>query len=443
MSKIKVKSLVSLTIPIFLELLLITIVGNIDTIMLNHYSDKAVGAVGGISQVLNIQNVIFGFINLATSILCAQFIGARNKKKVQEVITVSLIVNLLLGLLMGALYFGFWELILQKINLPLELVDIGKTYFKLVGGLCVFQAITLTCGAIMKSHGNPKPMLYVNMGVNVLNIFGNGMFIFGWFGMPVLGATGVGISTVVSRFIGCIVGFLVMSKYCHFKFRKKFLKPFPFHIVKNILSIGIPTAGENFAWNVGQLMIMAMVNKMGPTMITSRTYLMLIANFVMTFSISLGHATAIQVGQLVGAREDDEAYRRCINSLKISILLAIVVTGTVVIFKRPIMEVFTKDEAILAASLVVFPFMFVLEVGRVFNIVIINSLHAAGDIKYPMAVGVGFVFLVAVLFSYILGIKFEMGLVGIWIANAADEWFRGIAMWFRWKSKKWKNKRFI
>ncbi|MDQ9828837.1 MATE family efflux transporter, partial [Acinetobacter baumannii] len=88
--------------------------------------------------------VIFGFINLATSILCAQFIGARNKKKVQEVITVSLIVNLLLGLLMGALYFGFWELILQKINLPLELVDIGKTYFKLVGGLCVFQAITLT-----------------------------------------------------------------------------------------------------------------------------------------------------------------------------------------------------------------------------------------------------------------------------------------------------------
>ncbi len=366
---------------------------------------------------------------------------------------------------MGALYFGFWELILQKINLPLELVDIGKTYFKLVGGLCVFQAVTLTCGAIMKSHGNPKPMLYVNMGVNILNIFGNGMFIFGWFGMPVLGATGVGISTVVSRFIGCIVGFLVMSKYCHFKFRKKFLKPFPFHIVKNILSIGIPTAGENFAWNVGQLMIMAMVNKMGPTMITSRTYLMLIANFVMTFSISLGHATAIQVGQLVGAREDDEAYRRCINSLKISILLAIVVTGTVVIrcinslkisillaivvtgtvviFKRPIMEVFTKDEAILAASLVVFPFMFVLEVGRVFNIVIINSLHAAGDIKYPMAVGVGFVFLVAVLFSYILGIKFEMGLVGIWIANAADEWFRGIAMWFRWKSKKWKNKRFI
>lgn len=125
---IKVKSLVSLTIPIF-ELLLITIVGNIDTII-RHYSDKAVGAVGGISQVLNIQNVIFGFINLATSILCAQFIGARNKSRVQEVITVSLIVNLLLGILLGSVYFIFWRFILEKIQLPSELlVGIGKLYF--------------------------------------------------------------------------------------------------------------------------------------------------------------------------------------------------------------------------------------------------------------------------------------------------------------------------
>lgn len=443
MSSIKVKSLVSLTIPIFFELLLITIVGNIDTIMLGHYSDKAVGAVGGISQVLNIQNVIFGFVNLATSILCAQFIGARNNRKVQEVITVSLIVNLILGLLLGASYFIFWEFILEKIKLPIELIEIGQGYFKLVGGLCVFQAITLTCGAVMKSHGNPKQMLFVNIGVNLLNIFGNGMFIFGWFGMPILGPTGVGISTVVSRAIGCIVGFLVMSHYCRFRFRKKFLNPFPFHVIKNILSIGIPTAGENLAWNIGQLMIMAMVNTMGTTMIASRTYLMLIASFVMTFSIALGHGTAIQVGQLVGAKEVDEAYDKCFKSLKLSIILAFSVTVLVWIMKNQIMGIFTQDSVILEASLKVFPLMILLEVGRVFNIVIINSLHAAGDIKFPMFIGIIFIFIVAVPFSYIFGLKLGWGLVGIWIANAADEWFRGIAMLLRWKSKKWQTKSFV
>lgn len=443
MSELKIKSLVSLTIPIFFELLLITIVGNVDTVMLGHYSDEAVGAVGGISQVLNIQNAIFGFINLATSILCAQFIGGKNKKKVHEVITVALILNLILGLVLGAFYTFGWKIILNLIQLPKELIAIGKIYFLLVGGLCVFQALTLTCGAVMKSHGNPKEMLYVNIGVNILNIIGNGMFIFGWLGMPILGPTGVGISTVVSRAIGCVVAFLVMSKYCRFKFKRKFFKPFPFHVIKHILSIGIPTAGENLAWNIGQLIIMSFVNTMGATMITSRTYLMLIASFIMTFSIALGHGTAIQVGQLVGAHETDRAYSKCLKSLYLSIILAFCVTTLVVIFKVQIMDFFTHNEKILSASLKVFPFMILLEVGRVFNIVIINSLHAAGDIKFPMFMGIIFVFIVAVPFSYIFGINLGMGLVGIWIANAMDEWCRAIAMLIRWRSKKWENKSFI
>lgn len=107
------------------------------------------------------------------------------------------------------------------------------------------------------------------------------------------------------------------------------------------------------------------------------------------------------------------------------------------------MSLFTTDVAILEISLKVFPIMVILEVGRVFNIVIINSLHAAGDIQFPMFMGIIFIFIVAVPFSYILGIKLGWGLVGIWIANAADEWCRGIAMYFRWKSKKWVTKSFV
>ena len=241
------KNLISLIIPIFFELLLVTIVGNIDTIMLGYYSDEAVGAIGGITQLLNIQNVIFSFINMATSILTAQFLGARDYKKVKQVISVSLVLNVLLGVVLGGIYLFFWKGLLQKINLPEELVGIGKYYFQMVGGLCILQGIILSCGAILKSHGRPTETLIINVGVNILNILGNSLFIFGWLGMPVLGPTGVGISTVVSRAIGCIVAFYMMCKYCNFTFRKKYIKPFPFRIIKNILSIGLPTAGENLA----------------------------------------------------------------------------------------------------------------------------------------------------------------------------------------------------
>lgn len=437
------KNLISLIIPIFFELLLVTIVGNIDTIMLGYYSDEAVGAIGGITQLLNIQNVIFSFINMATAILTAQFLGAKDYKRVKQVISVSLVLNVLLGLILGGIYLFFWESLLQKINLPAELIGIGKYYFQMVGGLCILQGIILSCGAILKSHGRPTETLIINVGVNILNIIGNAFFIFGWLGMPVLGPTGVGISTVISRGIGCVAAFYMMCKYCDFTFKKKYIKPFPFKIVKNILSIGLPTAGENLAWNVGQLMIVAMVNTMGTTIIASRTYLMLISSFTMTLSIALGQGTAIQVGHLVGAGEIKEVYHKCLKSLKIAFIFAFVTTSLVFLFRKPIMSIFTTNPDILKASLKIFPLMILLEMGRVFNIVIINSLHAAGDIKFPMFMGITCVFAVAVLFSYLFGISLGWGLAGIWLANAMDEWIRGLAMYFRWKSKKWQNKSFV
>ena len=437
------KNLISLIIPIFFELLLVTIVGNIDTIMLGYYSDEAVGAIGGITQLLNIQNVIFSFINMATAILTAQFLGAKDYKRVKQVISVSLVLNVLLGLILGGIYLFFWESLLQKINLPGELIGIGKYYFQMVGGLCILQGIILSCGAILKSHGRPTETLIINVGVNILNIIGNAFFIFGWLGMPVLGPTGVGISTVISRGIGCVAAFYMMCKYCNFTFKKKYIKPFPFKIVKNILSIGFPTAGEHLAWNVGQLMIVAMVNTMGTTIIASRTYLMLISSFTMTLSIALGQGTAIQIGHLVGAGEIKEVYHKCLKSLKIALIFAFVTTSLVFLFRKPIMSIFTTNPDILKASLKIFPLMILLEMGRVFNIVIINSLHAAGDIKFPMFMGITCVFTVAVLFSYLFGISLGWGLAGIWLANAMDEWIRGLAMYFRWKSKKWQNKSFV
>lgn len=411
--------------------------------MLGKFSDDAVGAVGGISQVLLIQNSIFGFICLGTSILTAQFIGAKKNIKIKEVIATSLLMNLIFGLLIGTGYIIFSESIMKAIQLPEKLIDIGRTYFKLVGGLCVFQALTLTCGAVMKSFGYTKQNLFINVGINILNVIGNGMFIFGWFGAPILGATGVGISTVASRFIGCIIAVLVMKSYCHFNFSKRLYKPIRFKIIKNILGIGIPTAGENVAWNIGQLIIMSMVNTMGIASITARTYLMLISTLIMTFSIASGHSSAILVGHHVGAHEYKKAYDTAIRSLKISLILVGAISLIITIFKIPVMRFFTTNPEVINVAIKTFRCIFLLEVGRTFNIVLINSLHAAGDIQFPMIAGVGSVFFVAVLLSWIFGMKLGYGLLGIWIANAADEWARGIIMMWRWKSKKWQNKSFI
>ncbi len=441
MNKGETKSLFSITIPIFLELLLVTVVGNIDTIMLGRYSDQAVGAVGGMSQVLLIQNTILSFICLGTTILMAQYIGARNEKSINKVISVSVLMNLGVGLLLGAIYFFGWEWILIKIKLPLSLREMGMNYFKLVGGLCVFQAFSLTSGAILKSYGNTKPMLFINVGVNLLNILGNGMFIFGWFGAPILGVTGVGVSTVFSRFLGAIIAITVMMKYCNFKF--SYLKLFSFDKVKKILSIGIPTAGEHLTWRITQVIILSMVNTMGTVTITARTYLALISSFIMIFSIALGHGTAIQIGHLVGAKEKEKAYKQCLQSTTISFIAAVVLSIVIYLLRYNIMGLFTDDKAVIDAAAKVFPWLIFIESGRTFNIVVINSLHAAGDIKFPMFMGCFIMLGVAAPLSWLLGIHYGWMLIGVWIANGTDEWIRGFAMLWRWRSRRWMSKGFV
>lgn len=443
MKEIHEKNIFKLTIPIFLELLLMTVVGNIDIIMVSKYSDKGVGVLGGMSQILYTQNIIFGFISIGTGILVAQYIGAKKNDKIGSIIAVSLALNLLISLIVGGIYGFFAKEILTKIKLNQELIAIGLNYMRLVGGICIFQGISITISSALRSFGYTKIPLYINILINLLNILGNGMFLFGWLGAPILGVTGVGVSTVIARGIGVIFSLYCLKKYCKFQFLIEYLRPFPKDIFKYILKIGIPSGAEHLCWNLAQIGILTMVNTMGTPTITARTYLNLIASFIMLFSIALGQGTAIITGRNIGARNIKAAYKQCIESLKLSLAAVFILLIVIFIFQDQIMRFFTKDLEVISIAKKVFWVFFIIEIGRTFNIIIINSLHAAGDVKYPMIAAIFSMFGVAVTLSYLFGIKMEMALVGVWLANGVDEWVRGILMLKRWNSMKWKKKRFI
>jgi Na+-driven multidrug efflux pump len=73
----------------------------------------------------------------------------------------------------------------------------------------------------------------------------------------------------------------------------------------------------------------------------------------------------------------------------------------------------------------------------VFNMVVINALRAAGDARYPVIAGSASMALVLAGGSWFLGVHLGWGLVGVWIAYAADEWIRGLLMWRRWATLGW------
>lgn len=170
-----------LTGPIFVETLLIMLLGAMDTFMLSHYSDDTVAAVGVVNQLLSLVFLVFGVSTVGTSVLCSQYLGASQQANVRQVIGVSLFFNTLIGVTTSAFLYFRAEALLKIMDLAPELIDEGLAYMQIVGGFAFLQAIALTMSAVLRSHNKAYYPMQVTLLMNVLNIIGNYALIFGKF----------------------------------------------------------------------------------------------------------------------------------------------------------------------------------------------------------------------------------------------------------------------
>lgn len=435
-------TLFALTWPIFIEVMLHMLMGSADTLMLSQYSDNAVAAVGVSNQILFLIIVMFGFIATGTTILVAQYLGANNYKNAKEISSVSLSANLLISIIISVVIVIASEDILLLMNLPRELLPEATVYLQLVGGFSFIQALIMTASAILKSYGYTKDTMYITIGMNIVHIIGNYLFIFGPFGLPVLGVPGVAISTVVSRLIGLLVILYVLKQRVHFTINFKELLKLPTHHIKNLLHIGVPTAGEQLSYNTSQMVITFFITMLGTEALTTKIYTQNLMMFMMLFSLAVSQGTQILIGYLIGASDYDAAYKRGLKSLYSGIIISTLMAIIFTIFSDSLLGIFTTNKGILEIGGILVLLTILLEPGRAFNMVLIGSLRATGDIRFPTYMGIISMWGISVPIAYILGIHFDLGLVGIWIAFIADEWIRGIIMLYRWKSRAWMTKRF-
>ncbi|CAM3774164.1 MATE family efflux transporter [Mesobacillus thioparans] len=436
-------SLFAITWPLFIEILLYMLMGNADTLMLSQYSDNSVAAVGVSNQILSMVIVMFGFIATGTAILVAQNLGAERNDEAREVSTVSIGANLVFGLILSGAVFLFSEQLLKLMDLPPELFNEANSYLRIVGGFSFIQSLIMTVSSIIRSYGFTRDIMYVTIGMNVLNVIGNYFFIFGPFGFPVLGVEGVAISTTVSRIIGLLAAIYVMTKRVPGSLPWSMLFSFPKKHLRNLLNIGIPSAGEHLSYNGSQMVITYFIATLGTQALTAKVYTQNVMMFIFLFSIAISQGTQILIGHMVGAKEIENAYKRALQSLKLAIMISIAAAVTVSFFSKNLLGIFTDNLSIIELGSILILLTIILEPGRSFNLVLISSLRAAGDVKFPVYMGILSMWGVSVTLSYFLGIYLEMGLVGIWIAFIADEWLRGLLMLWRWRSRVWVKKSFV
>ena len=309
--------------PMFVELFLNILLNNIDTLMLSRYSENAVGAVGNANQIMFLMILMFNIIATATSVVVAQNLGAKNYDKMNMIYTLAFVVNLVMGVILSVGLVAGKNIFMNMLHVSKEMRPDSLTYINIVGGFLFLQACYNVMLQILRCNGYTKVGMYISLVINLINIFGNYMFLYGPLKFLNLGVAGVAISTVTARVIALIIALTVFYKVKIGHISPKFIKPFPTKLLVSMVKIGLPSAGENLSYNMYQLVLLSFINTMGNDAVNARIYCNSLIAFAMIFSNSSAMATQIITGHLVGAGKEDAAYKRVFSTLKLTLPITV------------------------------------------------------------------------------------------------------------------------
>lgn len=434
------KSLMKLSWPIFIELILQLLVGNMDQIQLSHFNETAVAAVGNANTIITVVLLTFNVISLAAMILVSQYRGANDLASTNQIYTLSLLVNGLLSLFLAVVLLVFAEGLFSLMQVPQELMAEACTYLRITAAALPFQAIMLTFSAFLRAGAHMKVIMLITGFINVCNIAGNAVLINGIGPLPRLGAAGAALSSSIFRVVG-----MVLMGWMFFRYTQQarvgisLLRPFPKGLLRRLLEIGLPSGGESLSYNLSQTSCLVFVNMMGTYVVTTRMYAVMFANCIYMLISAASQAGQIVVGYLVGARDLDGVNECNKRSLKLFCPITVGIAAVLWVTATPLYGIFSSDERVIALGAQIMAVEVFLEVGRSFNIVLVRNLQAVGDVKFPVLIGIFSQWVIAVGVGYLLGVVLNWGLVGLWVAFALDENFRAVIFLLRWKSGKWRQ----
>ena len=433
------KYLLALTFPVFIEVLLNMLIGNVDQFMIMSYSENAYSAIGNVNQLINFFILSFNIVAMSSTVLIAQYIGAKDIERSKKIYSLSVFVNTTFGLFVTAVVLIFYKPIFRWLEYPTAIIDDASTYIVLIGSCLVFNALGITFASFFKANGLMKEWMYISLLANIVNVTGNALLLYGWFGLPKLGIVGVAISSNVSKIFAFLVVYRLYKKKIGHTISIKMLKPFPIHQFKKMLGIGVPSAGESMCFSLMTIVIQKFINGFGQAMVTARVTVNLLSFVSWIFATAISSTTQVVVGYLMGAKDIEGTNKRFWSSLRLSMLCTFIGSLILFFFCEPIFGIFIKDPEVLAVCKNIMFVEIFLEQGRAINLSCVRSLQACGDTKFPIITGIISSWTVAVGLGYLLGVVLNFGIVGVWIGMACDELLRGMIFTMRWKRGKWRK----
>lgn len=429
--------LVTLAAPLLLELLLAMLVGIAGTALAARLSDAHGAGFALAHHVFGALFLLFRIVGAGAGVVLTQALGAGRRDEADRVARALLGAGTWIGLAVAAPAALAAAPLMRLMNAPPEVLPLAATLLVALAPALVLDAWTASLTSVLRSHLRARDTLAVMAAMQALQLLLMGPLMLGWGPVPALGLPGFALAVLLSRAlaVGLLLAMwrarlgLVPQAADWWRWRAPELRA--------VARIGLPGAAENAAYRLAFLVSVAVVGQMGAAALATHAYAQQVIMVVLLFGLATGLSVEVIVGHLVGAGRLHEAHALVKRALARGLAVSVAVAAAAALLGPWVMPLFTQDAAIAAAAVTLLWWTVLLEPGRTFNLVVINALRAAGDARYPVQVGAVSMAVVLAGGSWLLGSVLGWGLVGVWIAYAADEWLRGLLMWRRWVRLQW------
>ena len=429
----------SLLIPVVLEQLLNSIMGTADTMMVSNVGSAAISAVSLVDSINVLVIQAFSALAAGGAIVCAQYIGQKNKEKANESARQVLFIITAISVAVSLICLVFQKPLLRLIFGSVEpaVMSASETYFFYTALSFPFIAAYDSAASIFRAQDNTKGPMIISMISNVMNIAGNAVMIWVFH----MGVAGAALSTLISRIFCAVVVIIQLRKERegqeivvrdYFKIRPDW------SMIRRILGLGIPSGIENSMFQLGKLAIQSTVSTLGTAAIAAQAMTNILENLNGIAAIGVGVGLMTIVGQCLGAGRQDEAVYYIKKLCVIAEVIIIISCLGVFALTKPITILggMEKESADMCFHMVMW-ITIVKPLVWIMAFIPGYGLRAAGDVKFSMIVSCCTMwacrFCLCVFLIRVMG----FGPMGVWIGMFADWTLRGIIFTWRFHSRKW------
>ncbi|MBE0451802.1 MAG: MATE family efflux transporter [Clostridia bacterium] len=438
------KTTLFLAWPVIIQSLLQVSVGTIDMKMVGTVGVDAISAVGTSRNIIMVFMVLVIAISTGTTAMVARFVGRDDQEGASIAAGQSFILSLILSAFIVPVGLMTNEYSLRLLGVSDTVLNYAVDYMRIFFIAIPFFLLHFMARSIFQGAGDTKTPLYIDIMMNIVNVIGNYIFIFGMFGIPAYGVAGAAIGTALSRMISAFVSWgLLLSGKFDVKVRLIHMFKPVWEASKQIMDIGIPSGLQGLSRNATTFVMFAILARTLDAKVAVPAFVIgtNLNQYALMPGLAIGTAAATLSGMNLGAKQFDRAEASGRATAILGAVVMFCISLLFVIFSKSFINFFLdvpNDSVVRTGTL----FLIIIGISEPFHaasIILSRTMQGAGYTKKPFQITFVSWVVIRVILAFVLGIVLGIDSTGVWIAISATNMISGIWSYEVFKKGKWKK----